>query len=120
MILLLRKPTSFKNPENAYCIDFKATKFPNSFQNSFVIETGLCDFHKLTATISKTKSEKLKPRIEYYKDYKTKTFTNNKFKDYLLSELSMENTRPSEQGFPHSFLVRDHFDQNHQKLHENC
>ena len=57
MILLLRvwfkKPTSFKNPENAYYINLMLTNSPNSFQNSCAIETGLSDFHKITAIILK-------------------------------------------------------------------
>ena len=36
---------------------------PNSFQNSCAIETGLCDFRKISAIILKIKLEKLKPRI---------------------------------------------------------
>ena len=67
MILLLRvwfeQPTSFKNPENAYYINVMLTNSPNSFQNSCAIETGLSDFHKITAIILKIKLEKLKPRI---------------------------------------------------------
>ena len=67
MILLLRvwfeKPTSFKNPENAYYINVMLTNSPNSFQNSCAIETGLSDFHKITVIILKIKLEKLKPRI---------------------------------------------------------
>ena len=71
------------------------TNSPNSFKNSCAIETGLSDFHKITETILKIKSEKLKPRIEHYKDYKTKTFSNDKFREYLLSKLSMENISTS-------------------------
>ena len=67
MILLLKvwfkKPTSFKNPENAYYINLMLTNSPNSFQNSCAIKTGLSDIDKITATILKTKFEKLKPRI---------------------------------------------------------
>ena len=39
------------------------TNSPNSFKNSCIIETGLSDFHKITATVLKIKFEKLKPRI---------------------------------------------------------
>ena len=67
MILLLRvglkKPTSFKNPENGYYLNLMLTNSPNSFQNSCAIVTGLSDFHKITATTLKIKLEKLKPRI---------------------------------------------------------
>ena len=91
----LKKPTSFKNPENPYYIDLMLTNSPNSFKNSCAIETGLSDFHKITETILKIKSEKLKPRIEHYKDYKTKTLSNDKFREYLLSKLPMENISTS-------------------------
>ena len=74
------------------------TNSPNSFQNSCAIDTGLSDFHKITATILKTKFEKLK-----YRDYKTKNFSNDKFREYLLSKLPMENTGPFEQDFQHGF-----------------
>ena len=39
---LVKDPTCYKNPENPSCIDL------------IVIETGLSDFHKLTATVLKT------------------------------------------------------------------
>ena len=39
------------------------TNPPDNFQNSCAIETGLSDFHKITATTLKIKLEKLKPRI---------------------------------------------------------
>ena len=52
---------------------------PNGFQNSCGIETGLFDFDKITATILKIKFEKLKPRIKHYRNYKTKTLSNDKF-----------------------------------------
>ena len=67
MILLLRvwlkKPTSLKNPENAYYINLMLTNPLDNFQNSCAIETGLSDFHKITATTLKIKLEKLKPRM---------------------------------------------------------
>ena len=47
---------------------------PYSFQNSCTIETGLSDFHKMAATVMKMKFKKLKPRLEHYRDYKTKFF----------------------------------------------
>ena len=39
------------------------TDSPNSFKNSCIIETGLSDFHKITATVLKIKFEKLKPSM---------------------------------------------------------
>ena len=40
------------------------TNSPNGFQNLRAIETGLSDFHKMTATVMKMKFEKLKLRKE--------------------------------------------------------
>ena len=67
------------------------TNNPNSFQNSGVIETGLSDFHKMTVTVMKTTFEKLKPNIIHYRDYRK--FSNDKFRENLISRLSTENIR---------------------------
>ena len=83
--------TCYQNPENPSCIDLILTNNPNSFQNSGVIETGLSDFHKMTVTVVKTTFEKLKPKIIHCKDY-TK-FSNDKFREYLISCLSTLNIR---------------------------
>ena len=40
----------------------------NNFQNSRVIEAGLPDFHKMTASIMKMKFEKLQSRMVHYTD----------------------------------------------------
>ena len=66
---LIEDPICFKNPENPSCIDLILTNNPYSFQNSFVIETGLSDFHKMTVSVMKTTFKELKPRIIQYKDY---------------------------------------------------
>ena len=67
----------------------------------------------MTAIVMKMKFEKLKPRKEH--------LVLNKFREYLPSNLPMENIRPSDQGFLHKVCWwRGHFDQNHKKLHENC
>ena len=91
----LKKPTSFKNPENPYYINLMLTNSPNSFKNSCAIENGLSDFHKINETILKTKSEKPKPRIEHYEEYKTKTLSNDKFREYFLYKLPMGNISTS-------------------------
>ena len=64
------EPTRFKNPENLTCIDLILTNHPHSFHNSYVIETGLSDFHKMTFTIMKASFQRLQPRIISYKGYK--------------------------------------------------
>ena len=51
---LIKDPTCFKNPESPSCIDLILTNNPYSFQNSWVIETGLSDFHKMIVSVTKT------------------------------------------------------------------
>ena len=80
-----------KNPENPSCINLILTNNPNSFQNSGVIESDLSDFHKMTVTVMKTTFEKLKPNIIHYRDYRK--FSNDKFRENLISCLSTENIR---------------------------
>ena len=80
----------FKNLIKDAIIDLILTNNPNSFQNSGVIETGLSDFHKMTVTVMKT-FEKLKPNIIHYWDYRK--FSNDKFRENLISRLSTENIR---------------------------
>ena len=51
---LTKKATCFKNPEDPKTIDLILTNRRRSFCNSGSLETGLSDFHKLTATVLKT------------------------------------------------------------------
>ena len=88
---LIKNATCYKNPENSSCIDLILTNNPNSFQNSEAIEIGLSDFHKMTVTVMKTTFEKLKPNIIHYRDYRK--FSNDKFRENLISRLSTENIR---------------------------
>ena len=39
----------FKNPTKPSCIDLIVTNRPKCFQDTIVIETGLTDFHKMSA-----------------------------------------------------------------------
>ena len=50
------------------------------------METGLPDFHRMTATVMNGIFEKLQPRVVNYRDYKY--FENVRFRADLLSELS--------------------------------
>ena len=61
------------------------TCFKNSFQNSWVIETGLSDFHKMIVSVMKTTFQKLKPRIVQYRDYTQ--FSNDNFRKKLLEKV---------------------------------
>ena len=66
---LIKDPTCFKNPKSPSCITLILTNNPHSFQNFWVIETGLSDFHKMKVSVMKTAFQKLKPRIVQYRDY---------------------------------------------------
>ena len=44
---LIQEPTCFENPENPTRIDLILTNKPLSFKNTYGIETGLSDFHKM-------------------------------------------------------------------------
>ena len=67
---LVKDPTCYKNPENPSCIDLILTNRQNSFQDTRVIETGLSDFHKLTATALKTFFKKKPSSIISYRIFK--------------------------------------------------
>ena len=88
---LIKDATCYKNPENPSCIDLILANNPNIFQNSGVIEASLSDFHKMTVTVLKTTFEKLKPNIIHCRDYRK--FSNDKFRENLISRLSIENIR---------------------------
>ena len=51
---LIREPTCCKNSENPSCIDLIFKNNLKCFQNSYVVETGLSDFHVIAATVMKT------------------------------------------------------------------
>ena len=55
------------------------------------METGLSDFHRMTATVMKKIFEKLQPRVVNYRDYKY--FENVRFRADSLSELSNADIR---------------------------
>ena len=54
---------------SATCIDLTITNCPGSFQNSYVTETGLSDFHKMIVTVMKASYRKIEPRIINYRDW---------------------------------------------------
>ena len=60
-------------------------KYPRSFQNSLAIDTGLSDFHRMTITVMKAYSPKLRPKLVNYRDFKK--FSNESFRDELLTNL---------------------------------
>ena len=72
------------------------TKTLQSLKHSSVIETGLSDFHRMTATVMKATFEKLQPRVVNYRDYKY--FENCRFRADLLSELVKVDIEENEEG----------------------
>ena len=67
---LIKVPTCFKSEKNPSCMDLILTNRPHSFQNSTVLETGLSDFHMLTAVIMKTSFRKKNAQVIRYRNYK--------------------------------------------------
>ena len=82
---LIKEPTCFKNPENPACIDSILTNKSLSFKNTYVIETGLSDFHKMVVAVMKMHFPKTKPQVISYRKYKD--FHNETFLDSLKHEL---------------------------------
>ena len=83
---LIQELTCFKSPLNPSSIDLMLTNRPRRFQNSYTVETGLSDHHKMTITVLKTFFQKQSPTIIKYRDYKM--FNVNLFCDQLLSHLT--------------------------------
>ena len=75
---LIKKSTSFKNPDKPTCIDLILANQPNCFQQSNVFKTGLSDLHLLTVTEFKMGFQNLPSKTVNYRDYKN--FDNEKFR----------------------------------------
>ena len=88
---MINEPTCYKNPLNPSCIDLFLTNNVNSFQKTFVSETGLSDFHKLIGTMMNSHIPKQKPNIIKYRKYKH--FNKNKFEKEILNRLSKCNKK---------------------------
>ena len=78
---LVKEPTCFKNPGNPTCIDLILTNKPLSFKNTYVIEAGPSEFHKVVVVVMKMHFPKLKPQDVSYQKYKD--FHNETFLDSL-------------------------------------
>ena len=94
---LIKQPTCFKNPENPSCIDLILTNKPRSFQSTCVIETGLSDFHRMTASVLKSHFCKLPPKIVTDKDFKR--FENKRFVDSLRVTLNNQDVNYTKNCF---------------------
>ena len=67
---LVKGKTCFKSVDNPSCIDLFITNSPMSFQNTNILNVGCSDFHKMVATVIKTKFAKQKPKELTYRNYK--------------------------------------------------
>ena len=78
---LIKVLACFKNPDNPNTIDLMLTNSVRGFPNSFVLEMGLSEFHKITVTVVKH------------------TWKRNKLKLYLKGSLGNYQTMILEQKF---------------------
>ena len=92
---LIKEPTWYKNPNKPSCIDLMLTNKSRSFKHSFVIETGLSNFHRMAVAVIKSTFEKLLPGAVNYRDYKY--FENCRFRADFLSKLSKANVEENEE-----------------------
>ena len=85
---LIRQPTCYKSPSNPTCIYLILSNARQKFQSTWLLETGLSDFHLMTVTVMRKIFKKLRPRAINYKPYKH--FSNEAYRESLLHELLKE------------------------------
>ena len=86
---LIKEPTSTR-------INLTLTNKPRSFKNTYMIETGLSDFHKMIVAVMKMHFPKMKPQVVSYRKYKD--FHNETFLDSLKHELNVQGQFLNEKG----------------------
>ena len=86
---LIKEPTCFKGKPSL--IDVMITNHKNYFKSTCLVDTGISDFHKLTAASMKTYLAKGPPRIQLYRDYKN--FDKNFFKNDLKKRINSIKNR---------------------------
>ena len=89
--------TCYKNPSNLVCIDLILRNVLRSFQSTCVVETGLSNFDLMTLTVMGKSFKKYQPKIINYRSYKN--FSNEKFRETLINNLSKENFINKGDGF---------------------
>ena len=72
------------------------TNKPLNFRNTYVIETGLSDFHKMVIVVMKMHFPKIKPQVSRYQKYKG--FHNKIFLDLLKQELNIQGKFLNQKG----------------------
>ena len=80
---LIKKLTCFKGYPS--CIDLIIANKKSYFKKTCVLETGISDFHKLTAVSLKSQILKAPPKRKLYRDYKK--FDENSLNNDLKSKL---------------------------------
>ena len=85
---LIKIPTCYKSLSSPTSIDLILTNKKNFFMKSTTFETGMSDFHKLTATILRKTISKGNAKKIFYRDYKA--FNHNTFETRLQSKLKSE------------------------------
>ena len=86
---LVKGATCYNNSEKSSCIDLIITNRPRSFHGSYIIQTGLSDFNKMTTTVMKMYFKKQGPRVIHYRDYKR--FNTQSFRQDIFPNLHEEN-----------------------------
>ena len=94
---LTRQPIYYKNPYNPVCIDLILTNVPRSFQSTCVVEAGLSDFQLMTLTAIRKSFKKYRCKTINYRSYKN--FSNEKYRETLINNLSKENFINNDDGF---------------------
>ena len=94
MLWNLERPTS---------IDVMLTNSYWSFQNSYSIETGLSDFHKMIVIILKTYFPKKEPKIMQYWGYKN--FSEKEYREFLVNLVSDHDHCPSYDVFLRKCII---------------
>ena len=96
LLNLIKEPACFKNPESPTCIDLILANKLLSFKNTYVIETGLSNFHIMIVAMMKMHFPKTKPQVVNYRKYKD--FHNEIFSDSLRRELNVQRQFLCEKG----------------------
>ena len=90
---LIKQPTCHRNPTNPTCFlheyDLILTNAPRSFHSTYVVETGMPDFHLLTMTVMR-KSD-ISAQKKYLPNIISYHFSNAAFRETLIKKLSNEN-----------------------------
>ena len=97
---MVKEKTCFKNINNPTCVDLLISNKQKCFKSATTIDTGLSDFHKMALVVLKKKSERAKPRVISYRDYRH--FDGNSFRyarRFKMSKISTHSYSSLEKVF---------------------